>query len=112
MQRKNRRRFTISTRRAYLPILRFFTEQGFISGFYVHAKHISVFVRYFPNGVRLINRVDKLCASGRRLNFCLTVRDSSHRPFRTLIVSTPKGLMLEQDARLLKIGGLLMFQLN
>lgn len=112
IQKKNRKKFVLAYRKAYIPILRFLTENGFINGFSIFGDHICIFVRYCANGAPLINKVTRFALSKRRLTFKLNSSDSAHRPYRTVVISTTKGLLLEPHARLLHLGGIFVFGLN
>jgi ribosomal protein S8 len=112
VQQKNRKKFSIAFRQAYLPLLRFLTETGFINGFFIAEFRIHIFVRYYANGLPVISKITKFGLNKRRLTFQLKTPDVVHRPYKTAVISTTKGLMLEPQARLLKIGGLLVFGIN
>jgi len=108
---KNRRSFSLPMRKAYLPLARILVELGLINGFSVLAQRLQVFVRYFVNGTPVITLVKKPGLSSRRVYFNTENRHPIERPFRLVIVTTTKGLMVLTSARMLGIGGRVLLEI-
>ena len=111
-QAKHRLKFSLSMRKPYLPLARFLVELGIINGFMVDDHRLHIFVRYYSNGAPVISMLKKPALSSRRIYIRAENRYPVNRPFKLIILTTTKGLMLQTTARFLGIGGRSLFEIN
>lgn len=111
-QVKNRLKFSLTMRKPYLPLARFLVELGVINGFLILNGRLQVFVRYHTNGVPVISLVKKPGLNSRRVYVKVKNRYPLNRPFKLVILTTSKGLMLQTTARFLGIGGRSLFEIG
>jgi ribosomal protein S8 len=109
-QQKHRLSFSLYLKKSFTPLIRFLTEFGFIAGYSVYSNRLFVFVRYHANGTPLLQYVEKPAFNARRIAISLGVINPLNRPFKLVIISTSRGLLLQPTACFLKIGGRVLFR--
>ncbi len=88
-------------------ILRVLKEEGFISNFRkvdaTNKSYLRIFLKYGPNKEQVIRNIVRVSKPGRRIyvGYKQLVPDN----FRVYILSTPKGVMSDKEARKAKVGG-------
>ena len=68
-------------------------------------KMLTVFLKYGPNGERLINRIERVSSPGCRVYQPLRRMSKVLGGMGMVIVSTPKGLLSDRECREQKLGG-------
>ena len=84
-------------------------EEGFISRFETPSKTgkkvLRVTLKYRPNKEHMITDIKRASKPGRRLYVGVRSIPRVQSGFGTAILSTPKGIMTDADARSKKLGG-------
>lgn len=99
----------IPSSRVKEEIARVLKEEGFISKFDVQTKKakktLRVFLKYRPDKSGVIGKIKRVSTPGRRVYVKHDAIKRVQSGFGTVIISTPKGLMTDHDARANKVGG-------
>lgn len=99
----------------YIKILRILYLEGYIRGFEERwdAKKgrfvIRVFLKYNVRGEPIIENVFTVSAPGRRVYVSTKTLWQPKTSRGLFVLSTPKGFLVDRDARLLNVGGELLF---
>jgi small subunit ribosomal protein S8 len=84
-------------------------DEGFIWDYEeidtVPARTLRVVLKYGPNGERVINRIDRVSKPGRRLYQGYKTLRPVLAGMGIFILSTPKGVMSDRQAKAAKVGG-------
>ncbi len=94
-----------------LAVLRVLKDEGYILDYKVEEeegspkKFITVYMKYGPNGERVLNDVKRISKPGRRIYV-----DKDHIPkvmngLGIAIISTSKGVLSDKEAKELGVGG-------
>jgi small subunit ribosomal protein S8 len=90
-------------------ILKVFAEKGYIEGYKViedgNKKFINVTLKYDENGDSVINEVKRISKPGRRVYKGYEDIKNFKNGFGTIVVSTNKGVLANDEAYKLKVGG-------
>jgi len=90
-------------------VLKVFKEKGYIEDYKVvedgNKKFINVTLKYDDNGDSVINELKKVSTPGRRVYKGYEDIRSFKKGFGTLVVSTSKGVLANDEAYKLKVGG-------
>ena len=90
-------------------VLKVFEEKGYIESFKViedgNKKFINVTLKYDENGNSVINEVTRVSKPGRRVYKGYKDLKKYKNGFGTLVVSTNKGVLPNDKAYRLKVGG-------
>lgn len=93
-----------------LQILTVLQQKGFIRGIrkkphILNQTQIFVLLKYTSNQNPVISKIDRISCPGKRI-FCKSVNLWKINNGRgTFIISSPQGLITENEARLLNVGG-------
>ncbi len=100
---------TLNYSRLMEDILKVFEEKGYIESFKViedgNKKFINVTLKYDENGDSVINEVKRISKPGRRVYKGYKDIKRFKNGFGTLVVSTNKGVLPNDKAYKLKVGG-------
>jgi len=91
-----------------LEILKKLKEEGFISDYEEKEKSIIVKLRYYPDGSPLISEVKRISKPSRRVYVGYRELKPVMNGIGIAILSTPKGILTDKEARKLKVGGELL----
>jgi small subunit ribosomal protein S8 len=90
-------------------VLKVFQEKGYIESFKViedgNKKFINVTLKYDENGDSVINEVKRISKPGRRVYKGYDEIKNFKNGFGTIVVSTNKGVLANDEAYKLKVGG-------
>jgi len=90
-------------------ILKVFEEKGYIEGYKIiedgNKKFINVTLKYDENGDSVINEVKRISKPGRRVYKGYEEIKNYKNGFGTLVLSTNKGVLPNDKAYKLKVGG-------
>jgi small subunit ribosomal protein S8 len=90
-------------------ILKVFQEKGYIESFKViedgNKKFINVTLKYDENGDSVINEVKRISKPGRRVYKGYEDIKNFKNGFGTIVVSTNKGVLSNDEAYKQKVGG-------
>jgi small subunit ribosomal protein S8 len=90
-------------------VLKVFKEKGYIEDYKIiedgNKKFINVTLKYDENGDSVINEVKKISKPGRRVYKGYKEIKNFKNGFGTLVVSTNKGVLSNDEAYKLKVGG-------
>ena len=90
-------------------VLKVFKDKGYIEDYKVieegNKKFINVSLKYDENGNSVINEVKSISKPGRRVYTGYEDIKKFKNGFGTLVVSTNKGVLANDEAYKLKIGG-------
>ncbi len=88
-------------------IARVLKEEGFILNYKKvdapNKSYLRIFLKYGPNKEQVIREIVRVSKPGRRL-YC-SYKDLKSDGFTVYILSTPKGVMSDRQAKQLKVGG-------
>jgi small subunit ribosomal protein S8 len=88
-------------------IARVLKEEGFIANYKkvdaINKSFLRIFLKYGPNREQVIREIVRVSKPGRRL-YC-SYKDLKSDGFTVYILSTPKGIMTDKQAKRLKVGG-------
>ncbi len=89
-------------------ILRVLKEEGYISNYKKvdapnNKSYLRIFLKYGPNKEQVINDIVRVSKPGRRIY--RSYKDLKTDDFTMYILSTPKGIMSDKEAKKLKVGG-------
>ncbi|MBP9816427.1 MAG: 30S ribosomal protein S8 [Candidatus Pacebacteria bacterium] len=74
-------------------------------------KMLEVGLAYHENGVHKINDVKRISKPGRRLYVSSRTAHSVKNGLGARIISTPKGILADKEARQVKVGGEELFEI-
>ncbi|MCK9161164.1 MAG: 30S ribosomal protein S8 [Arcobacter butzleri] len=91
-------------------MVKVFQDKGYIDSFKVvegenNKKSISIVLKYDDNGKAVINEVTRVSKPGRRVYKGYTELKSFKNGYGTIVVSTNKGVLSNDDAYAAKVGG-------
>jgi len=90
-------------------ILKIFQEKGYIESYKVveegNKKHINVSLKYNQAGKPVINEVTRISKAGRRIYKPCTEIKKFKNGYGTIVVSTSKGVLDNDSAHKLGVGG-------
>jgi len=90
-------------------VLKVFEEKGYIEGYKIiedgNKKFINVTLKYDENGNSVINELKRISKPGRRVYKGYEDIKKFKNGFGTLVVSTNKGVLPNDKAYNLKVGG-------
>ncbi len=90
-------------------IVSIFVEKGYLESFKVKTdgakKRIKVVLKYDENGHSVINEIKKISKPGRRVYQSANEIRSFKNGYGTLVVSTNKGVIANDEAFKQKVGG-------
>lgn len=92
-----------------LALCKVLEEQGYIKGFRVHdrppAKFVEILLRYDDHGTPVITTLKRVSSPGRRVYVAADEIKPVLNGIGVAILSTPKGLMTDAEARAQRVGG-------
>ena len=100
-----------STSHTCIKLLEILYNEGYIFGFYeINDKKsnktcVKVLLKYDSFGVPAIRSIYRISKPGRRLYASINSLWKSKNTAGIVILSTPKGLYIDRDAKILGIGG-------
>lgn len=91
-------------------ILEILSQEGFIRGFKINiksnnSKEIKVLLKYENSGASVIKNIILVSTPGRRIYASVRSLWTLNNGTGIYILSTPKGIMIDRDARFLNLGG-------
>jgi small subunit ribosomal protein S8 len=82
-------------------------EEGFISNYKKvdapNKSYLRIFLKYGPNKEQVIREIVRVSKPGKR-TYC-SYKNLKSDNFTVYILSTPKGVMSDKEAKKLKVGG-------
>ncbi len=91
-------------------------REGYIDGFEMIEKPIQnavkITLRYGPNGERVITKIKRVSSPGRRVYRGYGALKPVLRGLGIAVVSTPKGLLSDREAREAKVGGEVLIEVH
>jgi len=99
----------------YIKILRILYLEGYIRGFENRWDAqkgrfvVKVFLKYNTRGEPIIENVFRVSTPGRRIYVSTKTLWQPKSNRGLFVLSTPKGFLVDRDARLLNVGGELLF---
>ena len=108
---------TIPSNKFILNVLTLLYKEGYIRG---HQEHwdalnkklvIKVLLKYSLRGEPVIENIFRVSAPGRRIYVSNKALWQPKTGKGLFVLSTPKGFLVDRDARLLNVGGELLFGL-
>lgn len=98
-----------------IKILDILYKQGYIKSFTIkndltdsNKTNIHVLFKFDQNGKNVINYLNQISTSNRRIYVSINSLWKVKKGNGCFIISTPKGIMTDFDARILKLGGELL----
>lgn len=93
-----------------VKILEILYQEGFIRGFKIYfneknIKIIKVLLKYENSGASVIKNINVISTPGRRVYAPVRSLWTVKNGAGVYILSTPKGVMIDRDARILNLGG-------
>lgn len=101
-----------------MNILNILYKEGFIRGFHLitsdknNIVRVKVLLKYDSSGQPTIKQIKRISKPGRRFYIPIKSLWKINNGIGILILSTPKGLMTDEDARLLNVGGEVLCKIN
>ncbi len=83
-------------------------QEGFVAGVNEVAgkfKMLQINLKYAPNGDSVIADIKRVSKPGQRIYLPVTKLPRTNSGFGITVVSTPKGLLTDKQARKIKVGG-------
>ena len=91
-------------------------REGYIDGFEIIEKplqnDVKITLRYGPNGERVITKIKRVSSPGRRVYRGYGGLKPVLRGLGISVVSTPKGLLSDREAREAKVGGEILIEVH
>lgn len=88
-------------------IARILKEEGFIANYKkvdaTNKSYLRIFLKYGPNREQVIREIVRVSKPGKRIY--LSYKDIKSDDFTTYIITTPKGVITDKEAKKLKVGG-------
>ncbi len=96
--------------RVNLEIVKVLKRTGYISGFDVKKDQnkrdiLKIYLKYTDNKERIIQDLQRVSKPGRRIYVSSKKIPKVFNGFGVAIVSTPRGIMTDKEARLQNVGG-------
>jgi small subunit ribosomal protein S8 len=105
---RNKAKVTVPPSKLRERVLEVLHKEGYIRGFAVIEKdgksEIEVELKYF-DGLPAIKEIDRVSKPGRRVYASVETLPSVFNGLGISILSTPKGVMSDSDARAQNVGG-------
>ena len=105
---RNKNKVTVPPSKLRERVLEVLHKEGYIRGFAVIEKdgksEIEVELKYF-DGLPAIKEIDRVSKPGRRVYASVETLPSVFNGLGISILSTPKGVMSDQEARAQNVGG-------
>ena len=93
-----------------IEILKILKKEGFIEDYEEKEKSIVVKLRYFPDGSPVITDLKRISKPSRRVYVSYKELKPVMNGIGIAILSTPKGILTDKDAKKLKVGGELLLE--
>jgi small subunit ribosomal protein S8 len=99
----------------YLKILRLLYREGYIRGYVMQYDEMNkkiiynVLLKYSSRGEPVIENLYRISKPGRRVYTSIKSLWQQKNGQGLIVISTPKGIMADRDARLLNLGGEALF---
>ncbi len=107
--RTNKMEVTIPYSRIKAEILRILLEEGFISNFSLDSekkpKKISIMLKYSKDGESVIRNLTRISKSSRRVYVSKSEIPKVLGGLGIAILTTPRGILSDREARQQKVGG-------
>ena len=91
-------------------------REGYIDGFEIVEKPVQnavkIVLRYGPNGERVITKIRRISSPGRRVYRGYGELKPVLRGLGIAVLSTPKGLLSDREAREAKVGGEILIEVH
>ncbi|MFN3551189.1 MAG: 30S ribosomal protein S8 [Endomicrobiia bacterium] len=88
-------------------IVRILKEEGYIANYKkvdaTNKSYLRIFLKYGPNREQLIREIVRVSKPTRRIY--VSYKDIKSDEFTTYILTTPKGIITDKEAKKLKVGG-------
>lgn len=88
-------------------IVRILKEEGFIANYKKvdapNKSYLRIFLKYGPNREQVIREIVRVSKPGRRIY--KSYKELNSDDFTVYILSTPKGVITDKEAKKLKVGG-------
>jgi small subunit ribosomal protein S8 len=88
-------------------IARILKEEGFITSYKkvdaINKSYLRIFLKYGPNREQVIREIVRVSKPGRRIY--KSYKELKSDDFTVYILSTPKGVMTDKQAKKIKVGG-------
>jgi small subunit ribosomal protein S8 len=104
----DRERVSVPHSRVKEALCRVLKEEGFVADYRVTEdphKKLHIFLKYGPNGEKVINKIERVSKPGRRLYSPFDEIPRVLDGMGIMVVSTSKGIMSDRLCREQKIGG-------
>ncbi len=98
---------TVPYSRLKTEILRVLLEEGFVNNFTLDAKKrkITIMLKYAKNGESVIRNLERISKSSRRMYVSKDEIPHVLGGLGTAILTTPKGVLSDREARRNNVGG-------
>lgn len=94
-------------------VLNILYKEGFINGFFCESsKKVVVLLKYTRTGQNAIKNLTQISKPGKRVYTSIKILWKVKHGFGIFILSTPKGIMTDFDARLLNLGGEVLLSIS
>lgn len=93
-----------------IEILKILKKEGFIEDYEEKEKSIVVKLRYFPDGSPVITDLKRVSKPSRRVYVSYKELKPVMNGIGIAILSTPKGILTDKEAKKLKVGGELLLE--
>jgi small subunit ribosomal protein S8 len=88
-------------------IARILKEEGFVTSYKkvdaINKSYLRIFLKYGPNREQVIREIVRVSKPGRRIY--KSYKELKSDDFTVYILSTPKGVMTDKQAKKIKVGG-------
>jgi len=99
-----------------LSVCEVLKREGYINGFEIIEKplqnDVKITLRYGPNGERVITKIRRISSPGRRVYRGYGALKPVLRGLGIAVVSTPKGVLSDREAREAKVGGEVLVEVH
>lgn len=95
-----------------IEVLKLLMREGFISTYYIIKKDpltVEVFLKYGPYGKSVIKQITRISKNGNRVFVSLNGLWNNNQGAVVLVLTTPKGIMTDSEAKENGVGGELLF---
>jgi small subunit ribosomal protein S8 len=95
-------------------IVKVLLKEGYIKNYQVievreKVKELRIYLKYGPNGEKVINNIKRISTTGRRIYTSYKQIPKVCDGLGTCVLTTPKGVLSDKDAKKLKAGGEILF---
>ena len=94
-----------STSTLCLQLLRILQREGYINGCEKNSRTVRVYLKYTPLGNPVISTVRRISKPSNRIYVNMTSLWQLNKGLGVFILSTPRGLMTDLDAKIINHGG-------